>query len=54
MKASDITPLDQGVYELEKGVSNQKLRNGRLAQLLLGGIQQAPSSQELVEGDGVL
>lgn len=38
MKVSDITLLGDGVFELEKGFSDRKLRNGDEVKLRLGGV----------------
>ena len=51
MKISDITSLGDGVYELEKGFSNRKLRNGDLVKLQLGGVETAPDARKLMEND---
>ncbi|KAH6667756.1 hypothetical protein B0J14DRAFT_567126 [Halenospora varia] len=47
MKVSDITPLGEGVYELEKGFSDRKLGNGDVVKLRLGGVLTGYTSQEL-------
>jgi len=41
-------PLGDGVYELEKGFSDRRLRNGDVVKLRLGGILTGSTSQKLV------
>ena len=40
--------LGDGVYELEKGFSDRRLRNGDVVKLRLGGILTGSTSQKLV------
>jgi hypothetical protein len=54
MQISDITPLGDSVYELEKGVKNQKLGEGDLAKLLYGGIAAASTPQSFPKNNKVL
>jgi hypothetical protein len=54
MKISDIVPLSDGVYEMEKGVSDEKLCDGDLAKLLFGGIAAGFTPQNFLENDDVL
>jgi len=54
MKISDFIPLRDGVYEMEKGVSDRKLGDGDLAKLLFGGIAAAFTPQSFPENDEVL
>jgi hypothetical protein len=49
MKISDVTPLGDGVYELEKGSGDRKLRGGDLVKLQLGGIQTAFTFPKFME-----
>jgi hypothetical protein len=54
MKISDVIPLSDGVYEIEKGVGNGKLGDGDLAKLLFGGIAAVFTPQNFLENDNVL
>jgi hypothetical protein len=54
MKRSDIIPLRDGVYEMEKGVGDRKLGEGDLAKLLFCGIAAASTPQSFPENDEVL
>jgi hypothetical protein len=54
MKISDIIPLRDGVYEMEKGVGDRKLGEGDVAKLLFGGIAAASTPQSFPENDEVL
>ncbi|KAG9229476.1 hypothetical protein BJ875DRAFT_488888 [Amylocarpus encephaloides] len=47
MKVSGITSLGNSVYELKKGVSDQKLRIGDVVELQLGGIETASITRKL-------
>lgn len=54
MKISDIIPLCDGVYKIEKGVGDQKLGDRDLAKLLFGGIATTFTPQSSPENDEVL
>ena len=54
MKISDIIPLRDSVYEIEKGDGNRKLEDGDFAELLFGGIEAAPTPKTFLEDDDVL
>ena len=54
MQISDITPLRDGVYEMEKGVGDRKLSEGDLVKLFFGGIAAASTPQSFPDKDGVL
>jgi hypothetical protein len=47
IKVSDITLLDDGVYELKKGFSDRELVNGDVVKLQLGGVATGSTSQKL-------
>jgi hypothetical protein len=46
---SDVAPLGNGVYELEKGSGGRKPRGGDLVKLQLGGIQTASTFPKFIE-----
>jgi hypothetical protein len=48
IKVSNITLLGDSVYELKRGFSDQKLVNGDVVKLRLGGIVTGSTSQKLV------
>jgi hypothetical protein len=53
MRLSDLTPIADRVFELERGYVHQKLDNEDIVQLLFGGIQTAFTSKEFAEDDDV-
>ena len=53
MKLSDLRHIRDGVFELEKGHTDQNPDNEDIVLLLFGGIQTAFSSKQSTEGDDV-
>jgi hypothetical protein len=53
MRLSDLKPIGESVFGLEKGDSDQKQDNEGIAQLRFGGVQTAFTPKEFTEDTDV-